>query len=66
MIIAPRAYSAEAGALAAKAGRQAREERPILISPDLGALCAFARVTVFPMSLIRNSVEKLQICLASV
>jgi tetratricopeptide (TPR) repeat protein len=43
--------------------RQARKERPILISPNLGApfdsaqdmLCAFARVTVFPMSLIRNS-----------
>jgi hypothetical protein len=34
--------------------RQARKERTMIISSNLGALCAFARVTVFPMSLIRN------------
>ncbi len=49
-IIAPRAYSAEAGASAAEAGRQARKEIFLLISPNLGALCGFARDTVFPIS----------------
>jgi hypothetical protein len=30
--------------------RQARKERFLLISPNLGALCAFARDTIFPIS----------------
>jgi NitT/TauT family transport system substrate-binding protein len=46
--------------------RQARKERPILVSPKLGALCAFGRITVFPMCLIRNSGRKIQISLARI
>ena len=39
--------------------RQARKERFLLInnSPNLGGLCAFARVTVFPIAPIRHSAE---------
>src|SRR6266545_3811311 len=37
--------------------RQARKERLVLSSPNLGGLCAFARVIVFPIPLIQNSGE---------
>jgi hypothetical protein len=33
--------------------RQARNERLLLISPNLGGLCASARVTIIPSFLIR-------------
>jgi hypothetical protein len=37
--------------------RQARQEKFLPPTPNLGGLCAFARVTVFPVFMIRNSVE---------
>jgi hypothetical protein len=46
--------------------RQARKERLLLIAPNLGALCAFARVTGFSISFVRNPARKFQISLASV
>jgi hypothetical protein len=44
-----------------RARRQARKEKPLLISPNLGALCAFARDTFFPTFFF---IPKFQISLA--